>query len=164
MSGQKKKQPPMQMQNVFIFLLLAVFAVSAIFLTALSARVYHDTVETSNRNNTSRILASVIRGAVQGDDSGIVSVTEENGIPVLLFTNDYDGEIYFRRIYCAGGYLRDSLASEEREFEEEMGEPLVEASSFEPRIDGHMLTARVTAPNGEKEEVSVYLRAGGAAE
>ena len=57
MSGQKKKQPPMQMQNVFIFLLLAVFAVSAIFLTALSARVYHETVETSNRNNTSRILA-----------------------------------------------------------------------------------------------------------
>ena len=46
MSAQKKQQPPMRMQNVFIFLLLAVFAISAIFLTALSAQVYRDTVDT----------------------------------------------------------------------------------------------------------------------
>ena len=120
MSG-KKKQPPMRMQNVFIFLLLAIFAISAIFLTALGARIYRETVDTSNQNNTARIVTAIIRGAVQSDDTGIVSVTEEDGLPILLFTNDYDGETYYRRIYCADGYLRDCLVSAELEFEKDLG-------------------------------------------
>lgn len=164
MSAQKKKQPPMRIQNVFIFLLLAIFAISAIFLTALSAQVYRDTVDVSGRNNTARIVSAVVRGAAQSEDTGIASVREEAGIPVLVFTNDYDGEIYYHRIYCAEGYLRESLASEDREFEADMGEPLVEAVSFEPTIDGNMLTVRITLPDGGEEQVYAYLRAGGAAE
>ncbi len=154
----------MRIQNVFIFLLLAVFAISAIFLTALSAQVYRDTVETSNRNNTARVATAVIRGAAQSEDAGTASVREEAGIPVLVFTNDYDGEIYYRRLFCAGGWLRESLASSEWEFEEDMGEPLLEAVSFEPKIEGNMLTARIVTPDGGDQTVSVCLRAGGAAE
>ena len=164
MSAQKKQQPPMRMQNVFIFLLLAVFAISAIFLTALSAQVYRDTVDTSNRNNASRVVTAIIRGAVQSEDSGVASVREEQGIPVLAFTNDYDGEIYIRRLYCEGGYLRESFMSADREFGPDSGEELVEAASFEPVLENGMLTARVGMPGGGEETVYVYLRAGGAAE
>ncbi|MBQ9210532.1 MAG: DUF4860 domain-containing protein [Clostridia bacterium] len=164
MSARKKQQPPMRIQNVFIFLLLAIFAISAIFLTALSAQVYRDTVDTSNRNNTARVVAAIVRGAVQGEDAGNVSIRQEGGIPVLVFTNDYDGEIYLRRLFCAGGYLRESFTSEEWEFEEEMGEPLMEVTSFEPEIQDNMLTARVTTPDGGEQEIYVYLRAGGVAE
>ena len=162
MSGSKKRQAPMQIQNVFIFLLLEVFAISAIFLTALSAQVYRNTVETSNRNNESRVAAAIIRGAVQGDDSGIVSVVEEGGVPVLRFANDYDGEIYYHRLFCMDGWLRESLTSEDWEFEEELGEPLMEMSVFEPVIEGNLLRVRVETPLGGEQEVSVYLRAGGA--
>ncbi len=154
----------MRMQNVFIFLLLAIFAISAIFLTALSAQVYHDTVETGNRNNTARIVSAIIRGAAQSEDAGIASIREEAGLPVLVFTNDYDGEIYYHRIYAAGGYLREGLSSEGREFDEETGDALVEVTSFEPRIEGNMLYARIGTPDGGEEDVWVYLRAGGAAE
>ena len=164
MSEKKKKQPPMRIQNVFIFLLLAIFAISAIFLTALSAQVYRDTVDTSNRNNESRVVSAIIRGAAQGEDAGIASIREENGLKVLTFTNDYDGEIYLHRLYCADGYLRESLTAEEREFETDTGEPLMPVSSFEPEINGNMLTVRVALPEGGEETVYVYLRAGGAAE
>ena len=164
MSAQKKQQPPMRIQNVFVFLLLAVFAISAIFLTALSAQVYRDTVDTSNRNNTARIVTAIIRGAAQGEDNGVAAIREEEGIPVLTFTNIYDGEIYYRRLFCTGGYLRESLTSEDYGFDLEMGEPLIEITSFEPKIEGNMLTARITTPDGGSQTVYAYLRAGGAAE
>ena len=162
---KKRKQPaPMRMQNVFIFLLLAIFAISAIFLTALSAQVYRDTVDTANRNNTSRIVSAVIRGAAQSEDAGAASVREEGGCQVLVFTTEEDGERYYHRIYASGGYLREVLSSENREFEDEMGDPLVEVTSFEPKIEGNTLYARIGMPDGREEEVYVYLRAGGAAE
>ena len=142
----------------------AIFAISAIFVTALSAQVYRDTVHTSNQNNEVRTVSAIIRGAAQSEDAGVVSVREENGIRVLVFANDYDGEIYFRRLYCSEGYLWESLASEEREFEADMGEPLVPVTSFEPELQDGLLTARLTLPEGNEETVYVYLRAGGAAE
>ena len=160
----KNGRPLGRMQNVFVFLLLAVFAISAIFLTALGAQVYRDTVDVSGRNNEARITASLIRGAAQAEDSGTASVRVENGIEVLIFENDYDGEIYCRRFFCADGYLRESFASAEYEFEPEMGEPLIEVSAFGPRIEDGMLTVRITAPDGVTQEVYACLRAGGAAE
>ncbi len=162
--SRKKKKPPMRIQNVFIFLLLAIFAISAIILTALSAQVYRDTVDTSNRNNEARVVSAIIRGAAQGEDAGNASIREENGRQVLVFANDYDGEIYLHRLYCADGYLRESLTAEDREFEDEMGEALVPLESFEPELNNHLLTVRVALPEGEEETVYVYLRAGGATE
>ena len=164
MSEKKKQRPPVRIQNVFIFLLLAIFAISAIFLTALSAQVYRDTVENSNRNNSARVVSAIIRGAVQSEDAGTVSVREEDGIPVLLFTNDFDGEIYYRRLYCADGWLRESYTGAEREFNREMGEALIEVTSFVPEIQDHLLTARLETPDGQQTEVYAYLWAGGAAE
>ena len=42
-----------------------------------------------------------------------------------------------------------------------MGEPLTEAVSFAPEIRDGLLSARITLPGGETEEVFVRLRAGG---
>ena len=164
MSGQKKQLPPRRIQNVFIFLLLAIFAISAIFLTALSAQVYRDTVEVSGRNNAARIAAAVVRGAVYGEDSGNASVRDEGGVPVLTFTENYDGEIYLRRLYCAAGSLRESLMSADAEFDPESGEELMDMASFTPVLSGRMLTCRAVLPDGAEQEVSVCLRAGGEAE
>ena len=175
----KRQTPPMRIQNVFIFLLLAIFAISAIFLTALSAQIYRDTVQASDENNTARVISAIIRGAAQGEDTGNAYVaweggteetdedgvvTRDSGIPVLVFSNDYDGEIYLRRLYCAGGWLRESFTAEDYGFSEEMGEALIEAASFEPEISGNLLQAKVVTPEGETENVSVYLWAGGAKE
>ena len=177
--SKTRKRPPVRIQNVFIFLLLAIFAVCAIFLTAMSARIYRDTVHASEENNTARIIDAVLRGAVQSEDTGSVFVMEEGaatetdadgvtthvaGIPVLVFRNDYDGEIYLRRLYCVNGWLWESFTAEEYGFEEEMGESLIEVRSFEPEVNGNLLTARIVTPEGKRENVSVYLWAGGAKE
>ena len=178
MSQPKKKQaPPMRIQNVFIFMLLAVFAISAIFLTALAAQVYRDAVQVSEENNARRVVDAIVRGAARSEDAGIVSIREEGGtetveedgtistdrgITVLTFANDYDGEIYLRRLFCYDGWLRESFTAEEYGFSPDMGDPLVEITSFEPELEGNPLEATVVTKEGTETKISVHLWAGGA--
>ncbi len=153
-------------QNVFVFLLLAIFAIGCILVTAMAAEAYRSTVADSDRNNTDRVLAAVVRGAVRSEDAGTVKIErfEEEGITSLTFVNDYDGEIYYRRLYCNGGYLWESLTSEERGFSPDMGDTLCEASLFEPVLENGILTVRVATGVETPREVCVSLWAGGAEE
>ena len=162
--AKKRRAPHPQIQNVFVFLLLAVFAMSAIFLTALGAQIYRGIVDTSTRNNNERIVTAIIRGAAQGEDAGIASIKMEGGVPVLTFTNDYDGDIYLRRLYCFDGFLRESFTSAEREFELDMGDSICPVDAFEPEINGNLLTAKVVIPQVGERTVSVWPTAGGAAQ
>ena len=167
MSGKKGVQlPARRIQNAFVVLLLAVFAGCGILLTAMGAGLYRDTVAHSDQNNSDRILAAIVRGAAHSEDAGTVKVErfEDLGIVSLTFTNDYDGEIYYRRLFCADGALRESYTSADYEFTPDQGDPLYPAEAFEPRLDGSLLTARITTAEGTTQEISVSLRAGGAAQ
>ncbi len=167
MSAKKAmKVPERRIQNVFVLLLLAVFAGACVFMALMAARVYRDTVATSDNNNNSRVLSAVVRGAVMGEDSGnaVIETFDEYGIISLTFVNDYDGEIYYRRLYLADGYLRESFTSAERGFSPDMGETLCAAQKFEPKLDGHLLTAEVASADGISHQVCVSLRAGGGTE
>ena len=156
--------PPRRIQNIFVLLLLVIFAICCILMTVLGARIYRSTVDDSTRNNRNRVLAAIVRGAARSEDSGIARIErfEEYGVTSLTFVNDYDGDIYYRRLFCYDGYLRESFAPAEYEFEPEMGDTLFEASLFEPALDGSLLTARIADGQGAEQEVYVYLRAGGA--
>ena len=156
--------PTRRIQNVFVLLLLAIFAGSSILLTAMGAGLYRDTVAHSDRNNSERILAAIVRGAAHSEDAGTVMVERfyEFGIVSLTFINDYDGEIYYRRLFCSDGALRESYTSAEYEFTPDLGDVLFPAAAFEPQLDGSLLTARITNMEGTTQEVSVCLRAGGA--
>ncbi len=151
-------------QNVFVFLLLAIFAIGCILMTAMAAEAYRSTVADSTRNNTDRVLSAVVRGAVRSEDAGTVVIErfEEEGITSLTFVNDYDGDIYYRRLYCSGGYLWESLTSADRGFSPDMGDTLCEASVFEPTLEGNLLTVLVASGNESPRSVCVSLRAGGA--
>ena len=63
-----------------------------------------------------------------------------------------------------GKSICGGFTAEEYGFQEEMGEPLVEAASFTPEVEGSLLRAGIVTPAGQREDVSVYLWAGGAKE
>ncbi len=166
-SGKAIKPPARRIQNVFVLLLLAVFAGSAVFLTALGAQVYRDTVQVSENNNSSRVLAAIVRVTAQSEDSGRVKIEKLNdeGLLSLTFVDDYgDGDVYLTRLFCADGYLRQSFASADMEFSTDMGDTLCEAASFVPELNGNLLTATVTGTDGRIQVINVSLRAGGITE
>lgn len=157
--------PPRMIQNVFVLLLLALFAGLSTLLVTMGAQVYRDTVETFDNHSTSRVLNSVVRSSVWTEDgNGEISVEkfDDLGITSLTVANDYDGEIYYKRLYCKDGWLYESFTSEERVFDGESGESMCEATKFEPVIDGQMIRIDVADADGNTDTICIALRTGGA--
>ena len=159
-----KSQPPRLMQNVFVLLLLALFACVSVFLVMMGAQVYRGTVNRAEANNEKRIAAAVVRSAVWAQDGGTVRIEDQDGLPVLAIEDNYDGEIYVKRLFCRDGWLWESYAADEWEFDPEGGEPLCEMRAFEPEMKGKNLTVHITDADGAESDVLVRLRAGGADE
>ena len=168
---KRNEHTPGMIQSVFVLLLLAVFACLSTFLVTMGAQLYRNTVDSSDTNNTSRIMTAVVRSAVWAEDGGEILIEEypELDITTLCIVNNYDGDRYFKRLYCAPDedgvrYLWESFTSEDREFTGQNGETLCELDDFRPSLDGSMLTVALRAPDGTQKTIRLALRAGGAAE
>lgn len=157
----RDKRPPRMIQNVFVLLLLAVFAAMSTLLVTLGAQVYRGTVERSNANNQARILSTVVRSALWAEDGvSSIDVEEHNGVKALAIETDYDGESYVKRLYCHDGNLLESFMSSEYDFELDSGESICQAAGFEPEIENGFLTVRLTGVDGGKSTVQMQLRSG----
>ena len=165
---------PRIIQSVFVLLLLSLFACLSTFLVTMGAQIYRNTVESADTNNNSRIMTAVVRSAVWAEDGGDVEIEhfDEMGITTLTIVNEYDGEKYYKRLYCAvdpepldgeaRSYLWESFNSEETEFRVDSGETLCELNAFEPSIEDGMLKVDLESPNGTKSTIRMALRTGGA--
>ena len=167
---------PRIIQSVFVLLLLSLFASLSTFLVTIGAQIYRHTVESAEDNSNSRIMTAVVRSAIWAEDGGEVRIEhfDDLGITALCVANNYDGEIYLKRLYCAvdsdpldgepRSYLWESYTSEDTKFTVESGETLCELKSFVPSIEGKILKAEVEATDGTKSTIRMQLRAGGAEE
>ena len=174
MSKPVLSHSPRIIQSVFVLLLLSLFACLSTFLVTIGAQVYRSTVESAEENSNSRIMTAVVRSAVWAEDGGEVQIErfDDLGITALSIVNEYDGEKYYKRLYCAmdpdpldgepRSFLWESYNSEEVEFSVESGESLCELNGFEPSIEGNTLKVDLEAPNGTKSTIRIALRTGGA--
>ena len=174
MSKPVLSRSPRIIQSVFVLLLLALFACLSTFLVTMGAQIYRNTVDSADTNNNSRIMTAVVRSAVWAEDGGDVEIEhfDELGITTLTIVNEYDGEKYYKRLYCAvdpdpvegepRSYLWESFNSEETEFRIDSGETICELNAFEPTIEDGMLKVDLESPNGTKSTIRIALRTGGA--
>ena len=174
MSKPVKNHSSRTIQSVFVLLLLSLFACMSTFLVTIGAQIYRHSVESAEENSNSRIMTAVVRSAVWAEDGGHVEIEkfEDLGITSLTIVNDYDGEKYYKRLYCAvdpdpldgepRSFLWESYTSEEAEFRVESGESLCELKSFVPSIEGKTLKVELESPNGTKSTIRIAMRTGGA--
>lgn len=163
--SKRDAAPPRMIQNVFVLLLLALFAGLSTLLVTLGAQVYRDTVETFDDHSTTRVLNSVVRSSVWTEDGNgeiCIEKFDDLGITTLTVINDYDGELYYKRLYCKDGWLYESFISEERQFDGETGESMCEATKFEPTIEGNMVRIDIADQEGNTDTIRIALRTGGA--
>lgn len=116
---------------VFALALFCVFAVSALMVALVGARVYSNTIENMNINFDTRgsvvYVATKIR---QNDEAGMISVSDLDGIPALLMEQELDGEIYQTWIYHYDGALREIFTSKGSGIGAEFGAVIMEIDSF----------------------------------
>lgn len=158
----RDNRPPRMIQNVFVLLLLAVFAAMSTLLVTLGAQVYRGTVERANANNEARILSTVVRSALWAEDGlSEIVVEDHDGVKVLAIVSSYDDESYIKRLFCHDGKLWESFTSAEYPFSLESGESICDAVDFEPAIENGFLTVLLTHQDGSQSTVQLQLRAAG---
>ncbi len=166
MSRKKIGNSPKMIQNVFVLLLLSLFACLSTFLVTIGAQLYRGTVDSAEKNNTSRIMTAVVRSAIWAEDGGDVKVEKMDGwdITALTITESYDGENNYKRLFAYEGQLLESYTDDETGFDPKYGEPLCDLKEFEPEMNGNVLTVRLKAADDTESVVRMTLRAGGAVE
>lgn len=145
--------------GAFVFMLLGVFAVFSMLLVLLGAQAYRTTVDSAAAHTQKRIVTAFVRNAVRAqDEAGAIAVEEHDGLPVLALTSEMDGERYVQYIYSCNGQLCELFTSAEYGFAPEDGEAVCAVQTFEPTLEGNLLTVRVTDEAGDFSTVYIARR------
>ena len=166
MSRKAIGNTPKTIQNVFVLLLLSLFACLSTFLVTIGAQLYRSTVDSAEKNNTSRIMTAVVRSAIWAEDGGNVIVEKMDGwdITALTVIEEYEDETNYKRLFAYEGNLLETYTDDELPFDPKYGEPLCELKEFEPELNGNVLTVRLKASDDSESTIRMTLRAGGGGE
>ena len=141
-----------RMQGAFVFVLLGVFAVMSTLLVILGAQMYRSVEARADLSRESRILTSYVRGMVRAEDAeDAVRIEEIDGVETLSLHEMIGQDAYVTRLYVSDGMLCELFTKEERPFDPGHGTKLIEADSFHCKMDGRLLTVRLTYEGGDEE-------------
>ena len=163
MSKQKKQSNAMTSHAIgglFIFCLIALFAVLAVTLTLTGMRAYQSVSEASVGNSEAQIVLSYLLNKTHAMDStGAVSIHEEDGIQYLCLNEYWEDEVYQTRIYALDGEMREYYCDAADAFKPELGDPLADVQELRFAMESpRLLTAAVVLPDGSAEELHIALR------
>lgn len=152
--------------GVFVFLLIAMYALFSLLLVLIGAGAYQRITDAAAYNAQMRTSLTYVASKVRaGDVLGAVTVEQVDGVPVLVLEERYDDEVYYTRVYCLpnedgqGGTLYEMLSidgSESMDLSD--GEPIAEVSAFDVRMAEGGLELNLTMPDGAERSMYLCLR------
>ena len=120
-----------EVRGVFIFALLAAFALLSLVVVVVGARSYRVINATAEQSFVSRTGMSYLIGKVRGaDEAGQIEIRQEQGLSVLTLGQAIDGEVYSTYIYCDNAGVREYFARAELPFSPDYGERIFDANSL----------------------------------
>lgn len=125
---------------IFPVVLFVVFALCALTVLLLAARIYQSTTENSSLNYTSRTGLSYINEKIhQNDVNGSVSIRELDGTPALVMEQTYDDTVYCTYIYTYDGELKELFVKNNTPADLSSGKTILEIKSFSMEEAGENL-------------------------
>ncbi|MBR4068207.1 MAG: DUF4860 domain-containing protein [Clostridia bacterium] len=146
--------------GLFIFCLIALFAVMAVTLTLTGMKAYQSVSEASAGNSEAQIVLSYLLNKTHAMDvSGAVSIREEQGLEYLCLDEYWEDEVYQTRIYAMDGQMLEYYCGAEDEFSPELGDPLADVQELSFAMESpRLLAVSVTLPDGTEEQLHIALR------
>lgn len=142
-----------------ILALLCSFIIGSLVLVNVGVHVYKNVVENNAKNFKLRASLSYVATKVrQNDGADSISVKEENGVPILVLSEEADGEKYRTMIYCYKGALRELFQEESMEYKLEDGLEVMELSDFTVSQLAENKLQLTVENNGEQESLVLGLR------
>lgn len=154
--------------GLFVFLLIAAYAMFSLLLVLIGVRVYKSVVDVSERNNQVRTTINYVANKVRAAD-GTIRLQQIDGKNVLTIREapEPDGGQYETRIYYmrepgeSTGALYEQAAEVSDPFDPALGELVSRVADFSITQDGHLMLLELTSLNGEKHRMHLSPRAEG---
>ena len=158
--AKKPSESRGSVRGVFIFALLAAFALLSLIVVVVGARAYQVINQTSDEAYASRTGMSYLIGKVRGaDEAGMITIRKENGTDVLSLGADYGNERYNTYIYCVGGSIYEYFASADQAFSPDFGEKILTARSLAFDLEQGVLRIELIGDDGEAHNALLCLAA-----
>jgi hypothetical protein len=140
---------------IFTLTLLGVFAMSALLVAVMGARVYERSAENVQTNFDTRTSLVYMAQKVRQSPDGGIRVASVAGGDALVLTETYQGQTYESWIYVHGGKLREVLVPAGTPVMAGDGYSIMELASLDVDRDGSLL--RLTAENaaGVRRSLSI---------
>lgn len=146
---------------LFMFILLAVFAVLSVLIIYIGSGVYYKISENKEINEQSRTTLSYVVNKVRsiGNEEDVY-VKEDNGRDILVIKSELYDNVVETLIYEYDNKLMEMMVSEGDTFDLQFGDILmkIEDVSFEIDKEKSLLTVFVTDKTGDYSEASIYLK------
>ena len=149
-----------EVRGVFIFALLAAFAMLSLIVVVVGARSYRMINDTAEQAFVSRTGMSYLIGKVRGADAaGALEIRNESGISVLVLGQEIDQEHYNTYIYCAEGEVREYFARADLPFSPDYGDLIFAANSLTFSLQDNLLAIEIIDAGNQTHDQSLCLRA-----
>lgn len=149
-------------RGVFVFALLAAFALLSLVVVIIGAKTYRTIYETADKAHSYRTGMSYIIGKVRGaDEAGMLALQSENGMDVLVLGSMYDDQRYNTYIYCANGAIKEYFSADTQAFDASYGEEVLKAQALSFSLESQVLTISLTDTAGSTYVTKVALSAAG---
>ncbi|MEA4870595.1 hypothetical protein SDC9_191010 [bioreactor metagenome] len=160
MSAEHAARRRGDMRGVFIFALLAAFALLSLSVVLVGAQSYRMINATAERAYLSRTGLSYLAGKVRGaDEAGMLEIRNEDGMEILALSSLHAGERYVTYIYCDGAQVREYFARADLGFSSSYGEKICPAGEMRLTLERDLLTIALVDEGGAAYSVSLCLQA-----
>lgn len=147
-----------------VLVLFGVFAgcVLGVLLTGADAyqRLTGRGQESFDQRTAAQYLSTRVRQADTAGGVFVAPFSQTCGADTLFLEETIDGERYLTRVYCWEGYLCELFGGAEEDFAPEDGEKVLALRNLSLTLEGGILEAELTAPDGQVQRVQMYLRSG----
>ena len=154
-------------ENAFVLVLFAVFAVTIMAVLALGANSYQALVQRDTNGYNKRIITSYVTAKIRNHDSsdsvavgGFAKVSEDDGIETLHLFQTIEGEKYDVRIYYYDGYIRELFTLADLDIKPEAGNKITEAGGLSLKQNGNIIEILAKDANGVENTATVAVRSG----
>lgn len=120
---------------LFVLTLFGVFAISALTLVIMGAKIYKSTVDHMNVNYSSRTAYAYITQKIrQQDREDSVSVGTFDGCTAIIMEEEINDTLYCTYLYEYEGQLYELLTrADQSDMKAEFGSPIMEIQSFQAK-------------------------------
>ena len=143
---------------MFTITLLAVFALSSIFVAVMGVQVYSHSASKMQNNFDTRTSLVYIAEKVRQCQNSDYEIRNYKGCGALVLKDTYDGRVFETWITVKDGKLCEIMAEQGTDISDFAGQNIMDLKAISFSVSGMLLKITVTSPDGKAESLSISRR------